>query len=305
MRMATDWEDQFRRWSSRASDAEGDKRERTERAIREALQDSPELSGQQVRVFAKGSYKNNTNVRLDSDVDVAVEFQEIFYWQATNDAAGMTGADLEITPYSSPYPPERFKNDVERALVTRFGESAVHRGNKAISISEDSQSLAADVVPCFTHHRYTGFSYSHRPIHHQGIEIHPDDGGKIVNWPEQSYENGVAKNTATGRRYKRVVRILKRLENDMVDKEVIIEVPSFLTESLVYNVPNEGFNNERYQANVRYTLAHLFNETKEDREADEWVEVNELKWLFHPSQSWSRGQAHAFLSKAWDYLGFE
>lgn len=303
--MATNWEDQFRRWSGPASDTEDDKRDRTERAIREAIQDSLELSGRIIRVFAKGSYKNNTNVRLDSDVDVAVEFQEIFYWDATNDAAGMSRADLGITPYSGSYPPERFKDDVERALVSRFGRSAVDRGNKAIHVREDSRSLAADVVPCFTYHRYDSIDYNRRAVYHQGIQIHPDSGGKIENWPEQNYERGVAKNEATGRRYKRVVRILKRLENDMVAKGITAEVPSFLIECLVYNVPNQGFQNYGYQADVRYVMAHLFNGTLNGGGSGEWVEVNGLKWLFHPTQRWSRTEAHSFVSKAWDYVGFE
>jgi hypothetical protein len=256
-------------------------------------------------VFAKGSYKNNTNVRLDSDVDVAVEFQEVMYHDATNEAEGMSQADLGLTPYSGSYPPEQFKDDVERALVDRFGASAVDRGNKAIHVREDRSSLSADVVPCFTYHRYYAIGYNSIPLYHQGIQIHPDSGARIVNWPEQNYERGVTKNEATGRRYKRVVRILKRLENDMVDKGINAEIPSFLMECLVYNVPNEGFGNDSYQANVRYVLAHLFNGTLEGGEAGEWVEVNGLKWLFHPTQRWSKTQAHTFLSSAWNYVGFE
>lgn len=299
--MATNWEDTFRRWSGPASETEDNKRDRTERAVREAIKNSPELSNRQVRVFAKGSYKNNTNVRLDSDVDVAVEFQEIFYWEATNDAAGMSGADLGITPYSGSYPPERFKDDVQRALVNRFGVTTVDRGDKAIQVQESNSSLSADVVPCFTYHRYDSI----KSQYHQGIQLHADSGARIVNWPEQSYENGVTKNEATGKRYKRVVRILKRLENDMVGKGINAEVPSFLTECLVHNVPNESFRNDSYQTNLRYVLAYLFNGTLEGRGAEKWVEVNGLKWLFHPTQRWSKTQAHTFLSRAWNYLGFE
>lgn len=302
--MATDWEETFRRWSRPASNTEDEKRDRTERAVREAIRNSPELSGRSVRVFAKGSYKNNTNVRLDSDVDVAVEFQEVFYWDATNDAAGMSAADLGITPYSGSYPPEHFKHDVQRALVGRFGAAAVDRGNKAIHVRENRSSLSADVVPCFTYRRYDSIGYGYRPQYHQGIQIHPDTGARIENWPEQNYERGVAKNEATGRRYKRVVRILKRLENDMVEKGISAEVPSFLLESLLYNVPNRGFGDYGYRANVASALTHLFNGTLEGGGAEEWVEVNGLKWLFRSTQPWSKTQAHTFLSRAWDYLGF-
>ena len=160
-------------------------------------------------------------MRLDSDVDVAVEFQEIFYWEATNDAAGMSGADLSITPYSGSYPPEQFKDDVERVLVKRYGRSAVNRRDKAIHVREDSRSLAADVVPCFTFHRYDRLGFNGVPLHHKGIQIHPRFGWhEIENWPEQNHERGVTKNDATGRRYKRVVRILKRLKNDMVERGI-------------------------------------------------------------------------------------
>lgn len=275
---STKWEELFRRWSGPASNTEGEKRDRTENAIREAILNSPQFAGRAVRVFAKGSYKNNTNVRLDSDVDVAVEFQEAMYHDAMDEVEGMPQVDLGLTPYSGSYPTERFKDDVERALVKQFGSPAVDRGNKAIHVREDNGSLSADVVPCFTYHRYYAIDYSSsRPLYYKGIQIHPDSRGTVVNWPEQTYENGTAKNNVTGRRYKRIVRILKRLENDMVEKGIIKEVPSFLIECLVYNVSNEGFQHDTYLADVRWVLAHIFNETRDGGESEDWVEVNELK----------------------------
>ncbi len=303
--VSMDWEDKFRSWSGRASETEDEKRARTENAIREAVEDSPELAERYIRVFAKGSYKNNTNVRLDSDVDVAVEFEDMFYWDAMHDVEGMSGTDLGIMPYSGAYPPSRFKDDVERALTRQFGTSAVHRGNKALHVREDERSLAADVVPCFTYRRYYALGNDYTPLYYQGIEIRPDSGGRVINWPEQNYEHGVAKNDATGRRYKRVVRILKRLENNMVEEGVTAQLPSFLLECLVYNVPNEGFGHSTYHADVRYVLAHLFNGTLDNGDYEDWVEVNELKYLFHLTQRWTKDQAHAFLSDAWDYVGFD
>jgi predicted nucleotidyltransferase len=299
------WEDKFRRWAGRASDAEDEKRVRTENAIKEAIQESTELARRDVRVFAKGSYRNNTNVRLDSDVDVAVEFQEMFYWDAMHAVEGMSALELDIMPYSAAYPASRFKDDVERALTYQFGTSAIDRGNKAIHVREEERSLAADVVPCFAYRRYYALSYSYTPLYYQGIEIRPDSGGRVINWPEQNYENGVAKNVATGRRYKRVVRILKRLENEMVQQGIVAEVPSFLIECMIYNVPNKGFGHSSYHGDVRYVLAHLFNGTLDNGGYETWVEVNELKYLFHPTQRWTRNQAHTFLSDAWDYIGFD
>ena len=78
-----------------------------------------------------------------------------------------------------------------------------------------------------------------------------------------------------------------------------------MTECLVYNVPNQGFQIFSYKANVEHVLAHLFNGMLNDGGSDEWVEVNGLKWLFHPTQRWTKAQARTFLSRAWDFLGFE
>ena len=82
-------------------------------------------------------------------------------------------------------------------------------------------------------------------------------------------------------------------------------IVSCLIESLVWNVPNEGFGHSTLTADVRYTLAHLFNNTRKDEDCSEWGEVNELKYLFRSSQPWTRQQAHDFVSAAWNYIGFE
>jgi hypothetical protein len=57
----------------------------------------------------------------------------------------------------------------------------------------------------------------------------------------------VAKNNATGGRFKRIVRVLKRLRNEMADHDVAAAKPiaSYLIECFVWNVPNEGFGHER------------------------------------------------------------
>lgn len=81
-------------------------------------------------------------------------------------------------------------------------------------------------------------------------------------------------------------------------------IPSFLNECLVWNVPNEGFSHDTYTANVRYTIAHLWNDTRSIDTCGEWGEINELKYLFR-GQSWTHEQANTCLQAAWDYLGFK
>jgi tRNA nucleotidyltransferase (CCA-adding enzyme) len=68
-------------WTGPSSNSEQEKQDRTERMIREAIVEHSALSGVRLRVFAKGSYANNTNVRTDSDVDIAVQCTEAEYWE--------------------------------------------------------------------------------------------------------------------------------------------------------------------------------------------------------------------------------
>ena len=140
-----------------------------------------------------------------------------------------------------------------------------------------------------------------------GTELHPDNGGKIINWPQQNYENGIAKNDVTGQGFKAVTRILKRLRYELIDEGYVIaeSIPSFLIECLAWNVPNDHFGQNTWRGEVRYALAHLWNETRADESCREWGEVNDRKYLFRPSQPWTRGDVNSFLQTAWDYIGFE
>jgi tRNA nucleotidyltransferase (CCA-adding enzyme) len=76
--MARDWESWLQRAAQPASATEEAKRDRTEQRVREAIRASSEIPSS-VKVYVKGSHKNNTNVRQDADVDVCVEWTEFFY----------------------------------------------------------------------------------------------------------------------------------------------------------------------------------------------------------------------------------
>src|SRR6266404_8853729 len=73
-------EDTLAGWTAPSSDTEQEKQERTERMIREAVAAHKPFAQSRLNIYAKGSYANNTNVRADSDVDVAVECTEAVYW---------------------------------------------------------------------------------------------------------------------------------------------------------------------------------------------------------------------------------
>lgn len=196
---------------------------------------------------------------------------------------------------------ETFKNEVEEALVQYFGRSSVRRGNKAFDIKENSYHVEADVAPFFEHRRYRlNGSYL------SGVELRPDNGRpfKVINWHEQHYQNGVAKNNNTNRRFKSLVRIIKSLCNEMavVGMPQAKQIMGFLIECLEWNVPNDHFGHYTWTSDVRACLAFLFNNTMKDEQCSEWVEVSELKYLFRPLQKWTREQAYNFIDAAWDYI---
>jgi hypothetical protein len=303
---ATDWEALLRAWVKPSSDYEEGKRDKTEQQIREALSTSPRLKQVGFKVYTKGSYANRTNVRLDYDVDIAVECTDFFFWDTTGAAADVRKmAEARTQTYTKDYTTSDFKNDVERALVAYYGQSAVTRGNLAMRVREAKTTLPADVVPCFEYHGVYGVDAYGNPVYHKGTRLYPDEGDYIHNWSAQQLECGNAKNDVTKRRYKRMVRALKRLENFLVTQGVMEQLPSFFMECLVYNVPNEYFNRDTYVADMRGVIATIFNATQTEDLCKQWVEVSERKYLFHPSQGWNRGQAHSLASKAWDIMGFK
>ena len=259
--MPYDWEAQFREWAKPPGKTEQDRCDNAVSAIRNAIKASDKLRSRGVSIFAQGSYRNNTNVRKDSDVDIGILCTDTFFY--------------------APLP---------------------ERGNKAFDIHETSYHVEADVAAFFEHR-----SYQTDGTYLEGVELRTDkEIRRIINWPEQHYTNGCQKNTATGTRFKSIVRVLKALSNEMTGEDIgAADVAGYLIECLVWNVPNSDFQNSTYRDDVRATLAFLFNNTRSHEDCKDWVEVSDLIYLFHAGQKWTWQQAHAFTSAAWDYIGFE
>lgn len=291
--MARDWEAQFREWAKPPGKTEQERCDNAVSAIRNAIRASDKLRARRVSVFVQGSYRNNTNVRKDSDVDIGVLCGTTFL----NDYP--EGTSRETFGFSvSNYRYEQFKNEVEEALMDYFGRAAVSRGDKAFDVHETSYHVEADVAAFFTHRRYRkDGSYQ------EGVALRTDrKKRRIINWPEQHYKNGVNKNKQTGTRFKSVVRILKALSNEMSENGIPEgNIPGFLIECLVWNVPNDKFQNETYIGDVKAAQIFLYENTKTDELCKKWVEVSGLKYLFRSNQKWTREQANAFIVAAWNY----
>jgi hypothetical protein len=303
--VAPDIEEMLRRYAKPSSDSEQERQDAAEQLVRDAVKRSPSLSklGSMIEILPKGSYANNTNVKLDSDVDIAVVSHEVFYpdYSALSDA---DQARLKSGPPSSWVQPATLRSELIRVLQGEAGPSNVHPGRVAIQVDAvKARRTSADVVPSFEYRRY--FYRSDRTIgYHEGNKVFTTSGPDIINWPKQQYTNGVTKNKETSTRFKQLVRVMKNIENDLVKANRIRELASYFVECLVYNVENPSFNNTTITADTRNVITLIFNATNSDDACKEWVEVNWLKWLFRSGQSWIRSQANAFALAAWQYLGF-
>lgn len=297
--MARDWESWLATASGPASPTEEQERDRTEKRIRDAIRAAPDLPAS-VRVYAKGSYANNTNVRRDADVDVAVEWTETAKVGKWGKTAGMSADQLRYNPVTPAMTTTEFRQRVERAVVKAFGSSKVDpTPDKHIDVAAGTRTLDADVVPCWELHRYDSpgdYVVGHR--------LFPKSGGYVDNYPKQNYDNGVAKNDATGRRYKEIVRCVKRLVGELYNDGVIArDYPGYLIECLVFNAPNDRFGHTRPYDDMQAVFRYLWNGLKDEDVYLKWHEPSRLKMVFRGRPDRIPRNAFNVIDKAWDRIG--
>ena len=300
---ASYWEERFQGWATGPGESETDRIENAVTAIRKAM-DADDKLGPITKVYVQGSYRNRVNVRQESDVDIGVLYTGGGHYGEYPE--GFSAASFGLSNH--PYTYAQFKEDVAKALVKRFGASGVHRGSKAFDIHPTSYRVDADVVPVFEHRRYKadGSYYS-------GVQLFQDTGGKIVNWPEQlfdgwpvqHYERAITKNDETKRTFKRVVRILKKLRAIMEEAghQSAKDIPGFLIECMVFNVPKDRFFHPTWDEVVTRVIRNIRTNTKTSENCNDWVEVSGWKWLFRGQPDAKRAAAFKFIDEAWSYIG--
>lgn len=235
-------ESQLNSWANQGATTIG---QNTYTSIKTALSASTSpirhLIGNSVQIYLQGSYRNNTNVRGDSDIDVVVEYN------------GAWGSDLKsLTPeevqlYNDDHGPADYtfnhlRNDVIVALQRYYGDQYVKPGNKSVKVLPSSGRLKADVVPAVLYkkfHHYYGRDYQG---HTAGMKFVAQHTNRIVvNYPKQHIQNGQTKNseTETNGWYKPTIRMVKNARTTLVDIGYLQdgEAPSYFIESLLYNVP--------------------------------------------------------------------
>ena len=192
-------------------------------------------SSERVDIFIQGSYANNTCVRNESDVDIAVVRSDLYEYAFGGHFSSST-ADRKKEAVL-------LKDVVEKTLKTRF-PGQVHRGNKSIKVDGNAYRKKADTVPCMSMHYYYKSDQMDYVSYYDGVVIFADDGSEIRNFPKQHLASGKAKNSRTNYYYKKMVRIMKKMRYLMSDcgYGCADNVSSFGVESLTWNVPDSFFS---------------------------------------------------------------
>lgn len=284
-------------YAARSSRTERERQERALRMVREALERSAALDGIEWKLVVKGSYANATNVRIEGDVDVAVVQKRVHFTEENGERSALRAA----FGYGSSRSLDGadFRAAIEDALHARFGGECDRSGKTAITIREGSARVNADVVPSFALRQYS-YNGAWRHCDH-GLTTLRSDGTWIVNFPQQQLERGNSKNLWTFGQYKQLVRILKHLEDDLVEAGAMGKLASYFVECLVFNVPTGdlqyvSFNPLTY--GTRAVLDHVVRATADGGSGARWVEANGIKPLFAPGQPWSMEDAHRLATLA-------
>jgi hypothetical protein len=272
--------------------------------VREAIDDSEELNSESRELYAKGSYANNTNVRIDSDVDIAIDCHRLFYWDYASYVTAPNPA-LPHNTYGGKWAPATWRSAVIAALEAKFGKSDVDTSGKvAINIKAVPGSRPSiDVVPGFHYRSYTKADKSRW---RDGSCVFPTpSGSKVINWPDQQLSNGRAKNDRTDKRYKDFVRILKNAENHLAKNNIIPDLASYLMECLVWNVDDNtlklGTRNDAFRA----TLQELWYGLSDKEIWNEWTEPNDIKYMFRGDKKWTHAEAKSLIQETWNLLDYD
>ena len=196
-------------------------------SIRDALASDDRLSEFKHKVLLQGSYKNNTNLRKDSDVDLVVRLA----YKMNPSVAVLSGKRLqENASHQAAHKHwHSFRRRALRVMRIRYGD-AVTSGRKTIKLAKGELHADADLV--------VTLSYK------EGIALYlPDERRWVVSFPQQHQAQGQKKEEATSGRFKRTVRMFKAARNRLVDLKVLTkdDAPSYFIECLLYNVPDGLF----------------------------------------------------------------
>ena len=255
--------------------------------IRKAMEEHKGLSQFTYQVFLQGSYKNDTNLGGDSDVDVVIRLA----YKLNHDVVALTGTELQKsdTHKAAHRQWQLFRRNALKAVKARFGDEA-SSGRKTLKIKKGTLPADADLVVTL---RYRG-----------GIAFYLSDERRwVVSFPQQHHQWGSKKDKATSGRFKKTVRMFKAARNRLVDRKDLTkeDAPSYFVECLLYNVPDSLFKQD-----LAPTYTGILSWLKTAKLGDFQCQNKKVALFGEGREQWSVNKAQTFakaLQGLWDAGG--
>lgn len=234
------------------------------------------------QVFLQGSYGNDTNIYSESDVDVVIRLDDVYY----SDLTSLSPEDKAAY--------DQYKKDVIKALTDRLG-SDVKVGNKAIAVAANGTRRKTDIIAAMQFRRYWKFKSIHDVQYDEGICFFNGADERIAIYPKQHSANLTTKHQSCNQWQKPMVSVLKNLRSKLVDDGTLQPgiAPSYYLEGLLYNVPNDKFGSS-------YTdfFTNAINWIQTEADQSKLACANEQYYLLRSRTPtcWDGADAEAFIN---------
>lgn len=243
--------DALQKW---AKPGKNEMSKQTYAALRELLLER--LDGQP-NIYLQGSYRNSTNVKDNSDIDIVVEYD----------------SNIDVTRLK-----DYIYGRIDNARNFHFTTGAKTVKYKGLR----NQYVPADIVPCVSVRGKTGC-----------VALYDSSKKTIIhNYPMIHIQNGEDKSGRTDGNSKKVVRIMKNARNYLEDDGIKVKVSSFVIECMLYNVPDETFSGN--ESDILYNVLDWF---AKNRNSIQYMHTQDGKFSLFPGPGVSVSDATQFIDE--------
>lgn len=296
-------ESQLKTWSNQGATVTA---KATHESIRNAINASSSplknrgfVEGKDYEIYLQGSYKNTTNIRGDSDVDVVIQCNRTF----VGNVSELSFQERQIynsCSHNATYQWSNFRSDVLEALEFYFGRSNIDQNhNKSLKLKKTSGRIAADIIPCLQYRKYKNYQNAYNNSFVEGIIFYTlKENDTVINYPKLHYKNGTYKNQhLTNGYYKPVVRLFKNAKVFLIEEGISEKdlAPSYFLECLLYNVPNKHFT-----SSFQDTYCNIVNWLKQSDVSSFTCQNKQLLLFGNTPEQWSVFKAYKLINNLID-----
>lgn len=261
---------------------------------------------QKYEMFLQGSYKNDTNIYAESDVDSVIIHKDCFLF----DISLLTNQDKHLFLSSMPmqilqglnYQTSSGRNsafkiilhsqkNIIKCLSNNFPKENIRIGNKAVTILPDRHGSRRklDLLITVPYRLYSS------PLNYEeGVCFYNRKDNKLnINFPKQHSKYLTEKNKRSNGLLKPIIRICKNSHKYLIDNNLLQKgiASSYDIECMIYNVPT-GYFKTNYQETIINCFDYLQNTDKSN-----FVCPNQQLYLFRNETSWSKSKCKYFIDR--------